>query len=1247
MWRLLSVILAVVLCAGCTPRITEAPRPERVDLGVAMTAAKLAEARDPLAAEPYLRIIERALEQPDDPWSLAAVLASVEALVWRDVAGVAGDHAIAHRDGGQLMEISVRLQRAWARGQGSPLARGILASALHDLALRVGAMDAARKWRHRAGCPTAVSLVGPLGFPPLSALERPSPVPGQGAYPRGFAGVAPFAEVVRPTTVYGDACVIDVMETSPLRGERAIVVDVERERPGLVYAAVTSSAAAKLEIGGRLVLERPFSLGGGPTTRFGVAEVGAGRARVVLRVAQNADGRRVALQLWDETGEPLEVLGTRPGMVADAVVKEAHPIDVLPSEAEEGHRPERLTLALAALLAAGESRRALSMIEGPAAPAPADTPPHLDLLRIEALERADAMPRNQAMLELQAASRRAAEGCPTCWEPKIHVARAQSQRQGYGTGIYAALAELGVAADNLSWTSRLGEMELAYVAAAAGGAGLDDISRLAFDTLSSRAPGALLVADLDAILFRRVGPELVQAACEGGTSRSGPRCLQALLERPMLAPALQEMARLRDLRGSPALFRDLEMRELLARGRDEEAMAIYRALHPAQRHLAVLGLHLGTPRQDMAKAAFTRDMRQAADAPWAYEPLVRLLGVIEDPAVGFDREGAAIVAADRAQAFLPGAGTAVLRRVERYGLDDSGLVHFLIYDLRRVSGTVDVAGGTWMGAPMVAGRNSNRVLRRRIYKKDGRVLDPDPGAQGRQGNTDLSQLETGDYVEALVVGWALPDDHGQITVDSPDLLPERTSVRAGSVSLTRPAELDLSVWSHPLLGTGQTQRQGERLVTTWTLTEKPPRTLESGVPPLESRVAISFGTDSYDRIAEALADRYRALDEDDPFMERWLADHVTLEGGSAAERVAAIVAAVGKALRQPDPGALGDFVASLGGGAQRQTARWMIEKGTGSRTWVIHRALQQAGFDSRIAVAETRPFSAAPGFPPHTGRFTHPLVQVPIDGERTWIDADVSGPPLPPGRVSPELRGRMALLPDGQMVRVKADAGPDVDDVDLRLSLAEDGSAQGTFVVTIHGRPAQQLADALEVVVGSAREMMLRSVVMGWIPAADVREVKLESGTGSWQLRIAADVAFARLAEPSSRERPLYDIPGLAPIHDIQGRPSTGTLSARYASQAERQGALAIDQPLLYRMRRQITLPAGAKVAELAASFSVDDPRVKASRKVERDGRVITDRFELNLPVGAVEAEAFEEFAGKLGRIDDGFMHGTQIELMK
>ena len=72
--------------------------------------------------------------------------------------------------------------------------------------------------------------------------------------------------------------------------------------------------------------------------------------------------------------------------------------------------------------------------------------------------------------------------------------------------------------------------------------------------------------------------------------------------------------------------------------------------------------------------------------------------------------------------------------------------------------------------------------------------------------------------------------------------------------------------------------------------------------------------------------------------------------------------------------------------------------------------LRQLGLRVDLAIAETEPFSATPGFPAHTGRFRYPLVVAHLKEGDQWIDADVDGPPLPPGRVSPELRGRTAIL---------------------------------------------------------------------------------------------------------------------------------------------------------------------------------------------------------------------------------------------
>jgi hypothetical protein len=1235
-------VLAVGLIASCTP-----PRPAREAVSdpavvTAVIAGLEREAIDSLAAEPWLEALERAVES-DDPLALAATAAAVDALVLGRVAFGAGglDQAIAHRSAPHMVLVSTRLQRLYHRAERQPFVRALVAEAIHALALRVGAPEATA-WRQRIGCAQRAALAAPVGWPPLTSLSRPSPLHADAPFPGALPGLAPFARQAAFEPVHADACAFELDATSPLRGERLLVVDA----PGLsreIFISLTSAAAAQVEIGGKRVLERPFDDGPAPTTRFARIAVSAGRARIAVRIAQRGDGRSVILRVLDAHGRAMPLEVPPAGSIAEAAVIQARPVPLGSQEGEaESSDGERLVVAAGAI-ALGRAREALALLDAIEA-----KEVYVEILRMRALEFAQLVPRTQRRRALEAAVARAEALCRHCWPVRLAAAAVAQERRGHGTGAFAALEALGVTTDTMTdaeastdWTARLGVVELARAAELGRAADLHDVARRAYDALASRAPQSSIAADLDAALHRRTGDDGVQAACAGGTSRATTHCFFTLAQRGQIEPALDELDRLRALRGSQSLHRDLELELLVAHGEIDRAMLLYEVLSPAKRSLALLGA-LQDP--SAARDRFARDMRQAADAPHAFEPLVRHLGVMGDPAAAFEREGAALVARDRERAFLPGAGTAVLRRIERYQLDYTGLFHFALYDLRRVSAAVDVAGGTLMGLPMVAGRAASRVLRRRIHKVDGRVLDPDPSADGAQGNTDLSALEAGDYVEVLVVGWALPDDAGQLVVDTPDLMPLRTSVREAEVRFTRPADLPLSLWRHDLLGEGTTTTRDDRVITTWRLANESPRRIEEGVSPLEARVALSFGTDSWARIADALAEHFAALDEDQAFVTRW-AERAVGGEGDAERRLSLVVAAAGKALPEADPGALSDFVASLGGGGQRETARFILERGTGSRTWVIHRALRALGTASEIAVAEMRPFSAAPGFPPRVGRFVRPVLRVEIDGKTFWVDADVDGPPLPPGRVSPELHGRQALLADGSMVAIAAATDPDADVIDLRLALDAAGDAQGTFTALLHGRPAQRLAEAFEVVVGSERDALLRNVVLGWLPWADVRSVVLSSEPGNWQVAVRAEVLFVGFARAESRDGRTRSLPGLEPLHDVFPFPATSTVGAAYASQSGRSATLSIGEPTSYALRRVIELPAGAKITGAPAPLSLSGGLLAASRTFQQEGSVISESFRLDLAVGTVAPDAFEAFAERAREVDDGFQHGIRVEM--
>jgi hypothetical protein len=230
---------------------------------------------------------------------------------------------------------------------------------------------------------------------------------------------------------------------------------------------------------------------------------------------------------------------------------------------------------------------------------------------------------------------------------------------------------------------------------------------------------------------------------------------------------------------------------------------------------------------------------------------------------------------------------------------------------------------------------------------------------------------------------------------------------------------------------------------------------------------------------------------------------------------------------------------------------------------------------------------------------------------------------------------------------VEASAEADVDEIDVRLVLDETGDAHGTFTAILHGAPAQQLAQALEVVVGSDRDQLLRNVVLGWLPFADVREVTLSSDEGSWQFSLRAEVDIVGFARPESRKAPIFGLAGVEPIHVVYPRPGAETLANRYGGQAGRTTALAIDRPQLYHLRRRIELPPNAKGVKLPAPLEVTSAELVASRKSEQAGNVLTEDFRLNLPVGTVDVASFDAFLAAVQRVDDGFRHGIVVELEK
>jgi hypothetical protein len=1209
--------------------------------GVAMRA-EMSAPEDP---RPYLDALDGAVAHPKDPAALAVVLASLEALVSR-APGAPGTIvtpvAWRSRDGFQL--VAVRLRAAWDALEGSdaelaPHMRAQIAKALHSMALFTGEAKGAEVWGARRGCLNVATVVGPLDTAPLTALEEPTAVkalePLAGSYP-GPSRLAPA--VVTP--IAANACKLDAASTSRSAGLRELVFDVENPRAQKLSIALSSTSAAKVEVAGVRVLERRYEAGGSETTTLALVNVSEGTARIVIRLADKGDANDVELTVVDDDGLPLSVRAPRPGDSAKAKVTQPVPVSLASGPVATD---ADLAAVAAASLALGEARSAERLLEKSLLEKHDGRDPIVQLLFVRAMEMAGDMADQKRTERTRSAIEEIRKALPEAWEAKLGAAELVQRRKGMGEGTFEALAELGIATPDDDM-SKLGSMELAYVVRLGQQSNMVDMAERAYQALAKKTPGSPLLAQLDVWVHPRTGRDWVKVACEGGLGREDVTCANALGGVGQRREALAELARLRKLRGAPLGFLSTELGFRIQLGDDKGALATYGAMQVGERSLVqLLPVLARMPDRTAARAMLEREAPVTRDGTYALSKAGAAFNEPSPDAKRFEDQGRALVEADRKAPSMPGAATAVLKHVEHYGIDESGLVHVLVYDLRRVSGTTDVERGIFVESPMIEGRGVTLPLRRRVHKKDGRVLEPDQAQSAMQGGSDLSQLEQGDYVEHVLEGYYLPTESGALTIDTPDLLPERTSVANAEVVVRMPEWLDVSWWSHPILGAGKTEKRGGYKFVSYALSNQAPRRIEDGLPWLERGVRLSFGTHTWHEVGRAVGESIRGMEDSDPFMSRFAAEAAKSAGGEAPKDqttlLTTVVSHVGRVIKiSGGGGELGDFGSYYGGGAQGQTARAMIEEGTGSRAWVTYRTLRELGVDAEIVVAETEPFSTAPSFPPHPGRFRKPLVVAHLAQGDAWVDADVEGPPLPPGRVSPELRGRSAILGDGTIVPVPVQESDPVDEVVANLEIDDHGTAKGKVTLVLRGQQAQSLSESFFYVVGDDRKEMLRGVVQGWVPWASVDDVTLTSREGAWEVALSADVTIPGFGSLEGKDGKSWVLPGYGPTRG-------GTLAARFASRAARQSAMTIDEPFQYRVKRVIKLPAGASIVKLPGELDKKSAALSAHRKVSVEGLTVTDEIALTLPTGTVGADAYRAFLDQVQAIDAGFMAGIRVKV--
>lgn len=1241
----LVVLAASIAACGGGNKQVNAPG-GLADLAAPLAAAFREEAiGDPVkAVDLYTKALSAAAASPDNPSSVAIATASLDALVHHDFTAFSDttssssladrvDPAALKKTGGTIDE---RLAKVAADAEG-PFVPSLVANARLALAERRGDATTASEMRARTGCAREAAVVGPVAFMNVSGARDPALLDRPGApMPAEMPGPGPFTPKLRPMKVTAFGCRLPLYAETSAPGVREVAVDVDVPKAGWIGVGLRSSAAATMRVGGQLAIERPNALGARTVPRHTRVETSAGTLRLVVRVGMDQDFSSIEIGAWDADGKPLRTHAPAPGAKTTATVKRAVPV----APPDPRTDPERVAVALGAL-AANDARLAENLLSPQVART--DAPPDLLLVYARAVRNARDLPAVKAQERARAAYDRVLETWPASWEAALEHAILAGARRGRAEANIETLSDL----DAIRTKAKTAQPALldAFEAQIAGRERLYDRARAAFEKIKAPLANTALLSDTDRIVFERTGRDLVAFDCgDKVADRTSLACHHALTSAGDRAGAETELERLRALSGTPQLYLSLSTRSALETGDLARAQKLLDAMNPGDRSLSSVYAAKG-------KAAVPELLRlapTARDAPSSLPSLLRDAG--DDPLTQFEGIAEKVVHDPNVGSLIANAATAVLAHRERYDVEPTGLVHFTMFDVRRVMGTTDVEANAQAAAPMMFGKDTIRILRRRIFKKDGRIVLPDRTPNAAQSHADLSQLEAGDAVEAIYEGWGVPNETGNIGFDTPDLLPERTAVRDASIELALPAGLEGSLWSHALLGKAEERTDRGKRVLTWRVKDRAVRRLESGVPKMDRNVGVSFSTTKWEDVARGLRDTLLSLEADSPEVTNW-AREASSGRPVSRELVDKVVAASGQAVKEASGMVLADVDI---GRAHGVTARGTLVTHEGSRTWLIVQALRELGLKADVVVAENEPFSDSPSFPPHFGRFMHPLAiaHVPDPAKpgattEVWIDADVPGPPLPAGRISPELRGRNAIYPDGRIAPLPAAFGEaERDEIDIRLAVDEKGDAKGTITVLLRGRTAQDLAEALVRLVGLERQRALRGIALGWVPFATVEKVELSSSEGSWQVAMRAELtapAYAQV-EGTKPESRTWVLPGMDPVHYVFPRPFVTTLSSTYASQAARESALAINHATQYHVRRRIELPAKAQITRLPGPFEGKGPLINASRKISVNGTSIEEDFTLDVTTGTVPRDKYDAFVSATHHADDAFRASTRVK---
>ena len=641
----------------------------------------------------------------------------------------------------------------------------------------------------------------------------------------------------------------------------------------------------------------------------------------------------------------------------------------------------------------------------------------------------------------------------------------------------------------------------AFEAVTAGDEHLYDRARAALERARPTLGGTPLLADAEDAAAARVGTERVAAECDPGrtTARDTLGCLDALRSTGDREGEKRELARLRALLGGPRRFLALELRDAAAAGDFATAGRAFAAMSPAERTMTALAMLPAGPSSPAGGDTLARLLQMAPtarDAPGAIAPLLRAAG--DDPTGDLDGDRRAPRHRRPRQpppAELGDGGARAHRALRDHAGGPAALGA-----LRRAAGQRnDRRRGERPGAgPRDLGpRRDARAAP--PHPQEGRARPrAGPHAACFAGARGPVAARAGRRRGGRLRGLVLPGDTGDVGIDTPDLLPERTSVHDATIELRMPRSLRSALWCHALLGKSAERIDGDTRVVVWHLVDHLARRVEDGVPKMDRSVGVSFSTTRVGR-RRARA----ARDGRDARRARPGDRGVGARRGGARRGQAAADASARSSTRSsspparrcgsPIPGRSATTAAGSPPCRRRPRAR-SSRRTTGAARGSSFAACASSAFPAisssprTIRSAPTRRSRRTSGGSrirwswrtcreaDARGRRLDRRGRRGAAAARRSRVAGAPGAPRPPRPTGPSRRS-----PRSAPSRTSATRSTCASRSTTR------GDARGTFAVVLRGRDAQELSEALFRIVGAERQRALRDVVLGVVAVGQRR----------------------------------------------------------------------------------------------------------------------------------------------------------------